>query len=222
MVATATALAMALAACSSTPDDTPEVTPEFNAAVGQVYNPSEYRGGTLKFAISEDWDSVDPGDTYYGLSWNLVRLYARSLLMYKPVPGPAGLELTPDLAESLGVVSDDGLTWTYTLREGVKFEDGTPITSADVKYAVMRAIDTTGTLQNGVGIQGGYLQAILDVPDGDYGPYAAPGEDLAEWVLSEFGPEAERTIEEMLPALAAAVRTWIEEGTEEAARRCNR
>jgi peptide/nickel transport system substrate-binding protein len=175
VVAVAAALAMAVSACSTPDEETTEVTPEFNAAVGAVYNPSEYRGGTLKFAISEDWDSVDPGDTYYGLSWNLVRLYSRSLLMYKPVPGAAGLELTPDLAESMGVVSDDGLTWTYTLREGVKFEDGTPITSADVKYAVMRAIDTTGTLQNGVGIQGGYLQAVLDLPDGDYGPYAAPG-----------------------------------------------
>jgi PTH1 family peptidyl-tRNA hydrolase len=49
-----------------------------------------------------------------------------------------------------------------------------------------------------------------------------PGRDLAEWVLSDFEPEDERTVEELLPALAAAVRTWIEEGTEEAARRCNR
>jgi peptide/nickel transport system substrate-binding protein len=178
LVATATTLALVLSACSSTPDDdTSDVTPEFNAAVGQVYNPSDYKGGTLKFAISEDWDSVDPGDTYYGLSWNLVRLYSRALVMYKPVPGAAGLELTPDLAESMGEVSDDGLTWTYKLRAGLKFEDGSPITSADVKYAVMRAIDTTGTLQNGVGLQGGYLQALLDLGGDTYGPYAAPGVD---------------------------------------------
>ena len=41
----------------------------------------------------------------------------------------------PDLAESLGKPSDGGKTWTYTLRKGVKFEDGTPVTSKDVKYA---------------------------------------------------------------------------------------
>jgi PTH1 family peptidyl-tRNA hydrolase len=49
-----------------------------------------------------------------------------------------------------------------------------------------------------------------------------PGEELAEWVLSDFEPEDERRIEELLPELATAVRTWVEEGTEEAARRCNR
>ena len=37
--------------------------------------------------------------------------------------------------------SDDGKTWTYKLRTGVKFEDGTPVTSKDVKYAVERSLD---------------------------------------------------------------------------------
>ena len=95
------------------------------------------------------------------MSWNLLRLYARSLVMYKPKPGAEGLELTPDLAESLGQVSADGLTWTYKLRPNLKFEDGTNITSKDVKYAVMRAIDTTGALQNG----GAYLLRTSYVPD---------------------------------------------------------
>jgi PTH1 family peptidyl-tRNA hydrolase len=49
-----------------------------------------------------------------------------------------------------------------------------------------------------------------------------PAEDLAGWVLSEFGPDDERVVLDMLPGLAGAVRTWIEEGTDEAARQCNR
>src|SRR5215831_4140586 len=131
-------LTLGLAACHSAPGSTvtPNEVPAFNAAIGKVYNPSDRKGGIVKMAISSDWDSIDPGDTYYGLSWNLVRLYGRALTMFKPVPGPDGNQLTPDLAESLGAPSDNGKTWTYTLRAGVKFDDGTPITSKDVAYAV--------------------------------------------------------------------------------------
>ena len=39
------------------------------------------------------------------------------------------------------VASSDGLTWTYHIKPNVKFEDGTPVTSADVKYAVERTFD---------------------------------------------------------------------------------
>jgi peptide/nickel transport system substrate-binding protein len=120
----------------------------FNAAVGKILKPSEQKGGTLRFAAAAEWDSVDPGDTYYGLSWNFLRNYARTLTVFKAAPGAAGAELVPDLAEALGTPSDDAKTWTYKIRQGVKFEDGTAVTSKDVKYAVERSIDKV-TLPNG-------------------------------------------------------------------------
>ena len=46
------------------------------------------------------------------------------------------------------MVSDNGLTWTYHIKSGVKFQDGTPVTSKDVKYAVERTFDR-GVLSNG-------------------------------------------------------------------------
>jgi peptide/nickel transport system substrate-binding protein len=118
------------------------------ADVNGVHNPSDQTGGTLRFANSGDWDSLDPGDNYYGYEWNFVRLYGRALVMFKSAPGKDGATLVPDLAQTLGVPSDGAKTWTYKLRPGVKFEDGTPVTSKDVKYAVERQLDKN-TLPNG-------------------------------------------------------------------------
>jgi len=116
-------------------------TSEFNAAVTSVLNPSDEKGGVITMANSDVPDSLDPGDMYYGYMWNFVRLYGRPLVTFKPAVGAEGATLVPDLAESLGKPSADAKTWTYTLRKGVKFEDGTVVTSKDVKYAVERQLD---------------------------------------------------------------------------------
>ena len=50
-------------------------------------------------------------------------------------------QLVPALATGLGTSSDNGLTWTYHIKPNVKFEDGTTVTSKDVKYAVERTFD---------------------------------------------------------------------------------
>jgi peptide/nickel transport system substrate-binding protein len=136
--------------------------------VGGVHNPSDAKGGTLRYANSGDWDSLDPADTYYGYSWNFARNYGRALVMFASAPGPQGATLVPDLAESLGRPSDGAKTWTYTLRPGVKFEDGTPVTSKDVKYAVERSLDKT-TFPNGPT----YFNDVLDL-QGYTSSYADP------------------------------------------------
>ena len=168
-------LALGLAACNKGNTNNNNTnnnnTPAFNAANGQVFNASDKKGGTLHFGIAGDWDSVDPGDTYYGLSWNFLRLYGRALTMFKPAPGNASQELVGDLAEGLGVPSDGAKTWTYHLRAGLKYEDGTPITSKDVKYAVLRTVDKD-TLVNGPT----YFGDFLDLK-GYQGPYKQPNAD---------------------------------------------
>jgi peptide/nickel transport system substrate-binding protein len=147
-VAIGAAFSLALTACGGKSSSTSggggggsTTTAQFNAAVGKVFNPSTQKGGTLRFANSGDWDSLDPADTYYAYSWNFIRLYGRTLTMFKPAPGADGATLVPDLATSLGQPSDNAKTWTYKLRTGVKFEDGTPVTSKDVKYDVERSLD---------------------------------------------------------------------------------
>jgi peptide/nickel transport system substrate-binding protein len=113
----------------------------FNAAITKVVNPSTHKGGTLTFGDSSTTDSTDPGNTYYAFSWNLTRFYTMPLMTYKSCPGKCGLQVVPDLATGPGVVTDNGLTWTYHIQPDVKFEDGTTVTSADVKYAVERTFD---------------------------------------------------------------------------------
>ena len=141
----------------------------FDAASAGIVNPSDKKGGTLKFANSGDWDSLDPGETYYQYSWNFARLYGRALMMAKSAPGKEGAQVTPDLAEAPGQSSDNAKTWTYKIRKGVKFDDGTEVTSADVKYAVLRSTDKQ-TFPNGPA----YWDALLDLPSGYKGPYKTP------------------------------------------------
>ncbi|HEV8560376.1 MAG TPA: ABC transporter substrate-binding protein [Actinophytocola sp.] len=147
-------------------------TAAFNAALGKVFNPSDKKGGIVKFANSDDWDSLDPADTYYGYSWNFARLYTRALVMFKVAPGKASEELVPDLAESLGKPGDGGKTWTYKIRKGVRYEDGTEVKAKDVKYNVLRALDRE-TFPNGPD----YFKQFLNLPEDYKGPYKSKGVD---------------------------------------------
>jgi peptide/nickel transport system substrate-binding protein len=104
---------------------------------------------TLRFVRTDDFDSLDPGNTYYAYTWNFLRLIGRTLVTFDTAPGQAGQRLVPDLAESLGRVSDGGRTWTYRLRAGLRFEDGGPVTAADVKYAIARSNYGTDVLGSG-------------------------------------------------------------------------
>lgn len=54
----------------------------------------------------------------------------------------ADLKLKPALAAALPEISDGGRTYTYTLRDGVEFSDGEPLTAADVVYTYRTALDT--------------------------------------------------------------------------------
>jgi peptide/nickel transport system substrate-binding protein len=175
-VALGAALTTGLAACGGTSSggggtNGNGATPTVNAGVGKVYNPSDAKGGTLRIANSGDFDSPDPADTYYGYVWDFSRLYVRSLVTFDPVPGADSTKLVPDLAESLGKGSPDAKTWTYTIRKGIKYEDGTEVTSADVKYGVERSLDKS-VYPNGPT----YFNDFLDLK-GYAGPYKSKGMD---------------------------------------------
>jgi peptide/nickel transport system substrate-binding protein len=137
----------------------------FNAGITSVVNPSTHKGGTLTYDLSNTPDSTDPGNTYYAFMLNFDRLYAMPMFTYKSCPGSCGLQLVPDLATDMGTTSDNGLTWTFHIQSDVKFENGTVVTAADVKYAIERTYDRS-VLANGPT----YYQVLLTDPKYP-GPY---------------------------------------------------
>lgn len=110
----------------------------FDEASHGVVNPTDAKGGVLRLARTDDFDSLDPADTYYAYTWNFIRLLGRALTGYRNGAGGRP-EVVADLAESLGEPSEGGRVWTYRLRSGVRYENGNVVTSHDVRYAVLRS-----------------------------------------------------------------------------------
>jgi peptide/nickel transport system substrate-binding protein len=157
-----------VAGCSKADDDDSGTkSAGANAATKDVVNASSKKGGTVTYDLSDVPDSFDPGNTYYAYMYNLSRLWARPLMTFKPGAGQDGNTLVPDLAAGKGVSSDGGKTWTYKLRSGLKYQDGTAITSKDVKYAVERSNFARDVLSLGPN----YFQQLLVGGDKYKGPY---------------------------------------------------
>src|SRR5262245_56484559 len=103
--ASAAALSMGLVACGGGEESTNNTgsgggsAVKFDQASTGVVNPSDKKGGTLRFASSADFDSADPGNQYYAFALNFSRLYVRTLMTYASKPGPEAAKFTPDLAE---------------------------------------------------------------------------------------------------------------------------
>jgi peptide/nickel transport system substrate-binding protein len=114
----------------------------------------------FRVGMLQDVDSLNP---YKGITAAAYEMWG---LMYDSLTGYAATDFAPEprLAESW-TQSDDGLTWTYTLRQGVTFNDGTPLTAADVVYSFERVMNGQIEKTN----YGSYVKQIESVEaDGDY------------------------------------------------------
>ncbi len=92
-------------------------------------------GDLLRAAIGGEPDQLDPHRTSSYFSFEVLENVFDTL-----VEPDENLEMQPALAESW-TVSDDQLTWTFVLREGVTFHDGSDFTAEDVVYSYRRIID---------------------------------------------------------------------------------
>ena len=113
------------------------------------------QGGAAIVTFNNDLTTLDPQVGYDWQNWSVIKSIFDGLMDYKP----GTTELEPDLAESY-TVSDDGLTYTFKLRDGVKFHNGRVMTAADVKYSLERAVNPA-TQSPG----GGYFSAIAGYDD---------------------------------------------------------
>jgi len=110
-------------------------------------NGSSQKGGTYTVGWEQSFgftDNLDPTGEYLGNAWAILsNLLVRPLIGYKHLAGAAGNALIGDLATDVPKPTDNGLTYTYHLRSGVKF--GPPInrvvTAKDVVYAMNRLAD---------------------------------------------------------------------------------
>ena len=93
------------------------------------------RGGKVSIAFQDDPNSFDPILGWNVPAWVALMWTYRGLMLYN-VGGPE-----PDMAADWPTVSEDGLTYTFTLKEGIKFGNGREVIAEDVKYTLDRVVD---------------------------------------------------------------------------------
>jgi glutathione transport system substrate-binding protein len=99
---------------------------------------AERRGGTLVYASTADIISLDPPNVSDTISGAVVQMVYEGLVGFT-----SEMAVVPRLAESW-TVSSDGLQWTFKLRRGVRFHDGTPMNAQAVKYTFDRILGVSG------------------------------------------------------------------------------
>ncbi|MEU6401349.1 ABC transporter substrate-binding protein [Streptomyces sp. NPDC046985] len=113
--------------------------PKDSGAQGAGGDSKPRKGGVLSVLNAQPQQDFDPARLYTSGGGNIPSLVFRTLTTRHRANGAAGAKVVPDLATDTGRPNKDATVWTYTLKKGLKFEDGTPITSADVKYGVERS-----------------------------------------------------------------------------------
>jgi len=98
-----------------------------------------HRGGTLRVDLPGDLiDSVDQAIAFDPHAWTVLAMTGDGLVGVDHVSGAAGDTLVPDLATSLPVPTDDGRTYTFQLRPGIKYSNGEPVRASDLRRGLER------------------------------------------------------------------------------------
>lgn len=163
------AMVLTVFGCSSTPATEEGASASGDAAQGEAAD-SEYKD-TLVFAMNTDVQSMDPQIQNDTTSEQVVKMLYNTLLKFEDDGTVVG-----DLAESWSV-SEDKLTWTFNLKQGVKFHNGKELTSADVKATFDRALNaeagglrTTEIIKMFTSVEAPDPYTVTITTDAPYGP----------------------------------------------------
>jgi peptide/nickel transport system substrate-binding protein len=95
------------------------------------------KGGTIRPIGPDDFSHLDPQRIYFSWNSQVGNLFIRCLTGYKIAPD-GSMKLVGDLATDAGTMSNGGKTWTFTLKDGLKWEDGSELTVEDVRHGFER------------------------------------------------------------------------------------
>jgi peptide/nickel transport system substrate-binding protein len=113
----------------------------------------DHRGGTLKLLAKAAGGTLDPQVNYTLQYWQLYQATYDGLLAFKKAGADAAFDVVPDLASDYKL-SNGGKTWTFTLRKGIKFSNGQPLTVNDVVASFRRIFKvkspTSGGFYSGI------------------------------------------------------------------------
>jgi peptide/nickel transport system substrate-binding protein len=98
------------------------------------------RGGTFRMAITT-LSHIDPALLTVAADGALRRAHCASLMNFPRKPLPAGARLEPELASNWPKISRDGRTYTFTIRKGVRFSTGAPVSAANIAHAINRSLN---------------------------------------------------------------------------------
>jgi peptide/nickel transport system substrate-binding protein len=98
-------------------------------------------GGSITVSETSQPDFLDPALSYTVNGWEPLSIAYSRLIEYKRADGAEGSQLIPGLAEELPTVSEDGMTYEMTLRDGLKYSDDSPVKASDFEHAIKRVLN---------------------------------------------------------------------------------
>lgn len=113
-----------------------------------------HRGGSVRMVSKAALGTIDPHISYSQLYWQLFQSVYDGLVAFKKGAGDDSTVIVPDLAEAMPTIENNGKTYVFKLREGIRFANGKELTTDDVLASFQRIFKvsspTSGTFYQGI------------------------------------------------------------------------